>query len=177
MVDYNYHTLFLSINQEDLEMEDIKRNYRIDNVELNWAKLDKPVSPFGTLQWELQVATTDKAKADELSANHFNVKEKDGTYTVSLKKKAIRADGTENKPVQVVDANLQPLDATKIGNGSTGNVIVYQYSYNMQGRSGVGTSLQGVQVTDLKEYNPNTSGFEAVNGGDTQVDIEDAPVF
>jgi hypothetical protein len=158
-------------------MEDIKRNYRIDNVELNWAKLDKPVSPFGTLQWELQVATTDKAKAKELSDNYFNVKEKDGVFTVALKKKAIKADGTENRPVQVVDGNLQAMDPTKIGNGSVGNVIVYQYSYDMRGQKGVGTSLQGVQVTDLKEYNPNTSGFEAVGGGDSQVDLEDAPVF
>lgn len=158
-------------------MEDIKRNYRIDNVELNWAKLDKPVSPFGTLQWELQVATTDKAKADELASNHFNVKEKDGMYTIALKRKAIKADGTENKPVTVVDGNLQPLDASKIGNGSVGNVIVYQYSYDMMGRKGIGSSLSGVQVTDLKEYNPSASGFEAVGGGDFAGDAEEAPVF
>ena len=159
-------------------MEDIKRNYRIDNVELNWAKLDKPVSPFGTLQWELQIATTDKAKAEELSSNYFNVKEKDGVYTVALKKKAIKADGTENKPVTVVDGNLQPMDSTKIGNGSIGNGIVYQYSYNMQGRSGIGTSLNGVQVTDLKEYNPSSSGFDMVNSGNSsEPSADDAPVF
>ena len=34
------------------------RNYRIDNVEINWAKLAKPVNPFGTEQWEIQIATT-----------------------------------------------------------------------------------------------------------------------
>jgi len=157
-------------------MENIKRNYRIDNVELNWAKLDKPVSPFGTLQWELQVATTDKAKADELSANHFNVKEKDGVFTVALKRKAIKADGSENKPVTVVDANLQPIDATKIGNGSIGNVIVYQYSYDMMGRQGVGTSLSGVQVTDLREYNPSAAGFDIVGDGASE-DGEEAPIF
>ena len=50
------------------------RNYRIDNVELNWAKLTKPVSPFGVMQYELQIATTDKTVADEWSANHLNVK-------------------------------------------------------------------------------------------------------
>ena len=27
------------------------RNYRINNATLNWAKLDKPVSPFGAPQF------------------------------------------------------------------------------------------------------------------------------
>ena len=50
------------------------RNYRIDNVELNWAKLARPVNPFGTEQWELQIATKDKAIAENWAANHFTVK-------------------------------------------------------------------------------------------------------
>lgn len=159
-------------------MENIKRNYRIDNVELNWAKLDKPVSPFGTLQWELQIATSDPAKAKELSDNYLNVKEKDGMFTVSLKKKAIKADGSENRPVTVVDGNAQPIDASKIGNGSVGNVIVYQYSYDMMGRQGVGTSLNGVQVVDLKEYNPSAAGFDVVsNASSSSEDQEEAPIF
>ena len=45
------------------------RNYMVSNVELNWARLDQPVSPFGAAQWELQIATTDKAVADDLKAN------------------------------------------------------------------------------------------------------------
>ena len=56
-------------------MLDKSRNYMIKNVELNWAKLNKPVNPFGTEQWELQVATTVYKKvAKELSQNHLNVK-------------------------------------------------------------------------------------------------------
>ena len=52
------------------------RNYLISDVELNWAKLDAPVSPFGVSQWELQIATTDAAKAEEMKANHLPVKGK-----------------------------------------------------------------------------------------------------
>lgn len=156
-----------------------KRNYRIDGVELNWAKLDKPVSPFGTLQWELQIATTDKAKAKELKENHFNVKEKDGKFVVSLKRKAVKSDGTENTPVRVVDGTLNPIDARKIGNGSMGNVIVFQYPYETMGRKGIASSLSGVQVTELMEYNPSSSGFDVVgdatsSGGEP---VEDAPIF
>ena len=157
-----------------------RRNYRIDNVELNWAKLDQPVSPFGTLQWELQIATTDKAKAKELKDNYFNVKEKDGKFVVSLKRKAIKSDGTENNPVRVVDGSLEPIDAKKLGNGSTGNVIVYQYPYETAGRKGIASSLSGVQVTELVEYNPSASGFDvietAVSSGSVE-DEEDAPIF
>ena len=63
---------------------DQPRNYKITDVELNWARLTKPVNPFGTEQWELQIATTDQAKAKELADDHLNVKEKDGKFTVCL---------------------------------------------------------------------------------------------
>ena len=141
------------------------RNYRIDNVEINWAKLAKPVNPFGTEQWELQIATTDKALADDWSNNYLNVKQDkadSSKFTVSLKRKAIKADGTSNGPVRVVDAAAQPFaDVSTIGNGSVGNVIVYQYPYETAGRKGTATSLTAVQVTELVEYTPS-AGFEAV---------------
>ena len=91
-------------------MLDKSRNYMIKNVELNWAKLNKPVNPFGTEQWELQIATKDKKVAKELSQNHLNVKEKDGIYTVSLKRKAIKSDGATNQPPRVVDGNRKELN-------------------------------------------------------------------
>ena len=84
------------------------RNFLISNVELNWARLDQPVSPFGAAQWELQIATTDKAVADDLKANHMNVKERDGKFVVALKRKAVKADGSPMDPVRVVDANKAP---------------------------------------------------------------------
>lgn len=156
-----------------------RRNFRIDNVELNWAKLDQPVSPFGTLQWELQIATADKAKAKELKDNFFNVKEKDGKFIVALKRKAIKSDGSENTPVRVVDGSLNPVNAKAIGNGSTGNVIVYQYPYETAGRKGVASSLSGVQITNLVEYNPSTTGFDVIASADTATldEEEDTPIF
>ena len=66
---------------------------------------DRPVSPFGAAQWELQIATSDKAVADDLKANHMNVKERDGKFVVALKRKAVKADGSPMDPVRVVDAN------------------------------------------------------------------------
>jgi len=132
------------------------RNYRIDNVELNWAKLAKPVNPFGTEQWEIQIATTDKAVADEWTKNHLTVKQdKVDTkkFTVSLKRKAIKRDGSSNGPVKVVDAAAQPVtEVSNIGNGSMGNVVVYQYPYETMGRKGIATSLTAVQITKMEVY-------------------------
>ena len=57
------------------------RNFKIEGVELNWVKLSKPVvNAFNKNEtlWEMQIATTDKSKAEELKANHINMKEKDG---------------------------------------------------------------------------------------------------
>ena len=117
------------------------RNYRIDNVEINWAKLAKPVNPFGTEQWEIQIATTDKADSSK--------------YTVSLKRKAYKADGSSNGPVRVVGKDTQPIaDPSVIGNGSVGNVIVYQYPYSTAGREGIASSLTAVQIVTLNEYTP-----------------------
>ena len=150
------------------------RNYRIDNVELNWAKLSKPVNPFGTEQWELQIATTDKAIADTWSSNYLNVKQDkmDSTkFTVSLKRKAVKANGDANYAVRVVDSSAVALPHEKIsqiGNGATGNVIVYQYPYKQAGREGIANSLTAVQVIDFKEYTAPVD-FEPVvsEGSDT----------
>jgi len=155
-------------------------NYKIENVELNWAKLDpsNPTEAFGNIQWELQIATDDAALAEDMRNHHLNVKEKDGKYVVQLKRKATKKDNTPSRPVVVVGADTSPLDPTIIGNGSRGNVVVYQYNYDVGGRKGIGSLLSAVQVVDLVRYNPTAStGFEVVSGNTTP-DAEDAaPMF
>lgn len=136
---------------------DKPRNFVISGVELNWAKLVNPQSPFGTSQYEVQIATEDKAKAKELSDNHINMKEKDGKFIASLKRKEFKANGESNGKVRVVDSAKQPLDAGTIGNGSQGNVIVFQYPYDTAGRKGIASSLTAIQVTDLVVYSGSDS--------------------
>ena len=124
----------------------------------------------------MQIATTDAEKAAELKANHLNVKEKDGVFTVSLKRKAKKSNGEDNGPVRVVDGNLQPIENRRqIGNGSVGNVIVFQYPWSNMGRSGIGNSLTAVQVTQLEVYTPSDSGaqFEVVGGGVEPAETQD----
>ena len=158
------------------------RNYMIANVELNWARLDasSPVSPFGAPQWELQIATTDKAVADDLKANHLNVKERDGKFVVSLKRKAVKADGSPMDPVRVVDAAKMPIENTRsIGNGSVGNVIVWQAPFEVQGRKGISNSLTAVQVTTLEVYSgsSNNVDFDIVGGEAPAETTTEAPLF
>ena len=127
------------------------RNYLIENVELNWARLSTPVSPFGTPQWELQIATTDPVLAGQMGENNLNVKEKDGKYVVALKRKAVKADGNPMTPVRVVDAQKNPItDTNSIGNGSKGNVIVWQAEYETMGRSGV-SNLSLIHISSPRD--------------------------
>ena len=154
------------------------RNYLIKDAELNWARLGNPVSPFGTPQWELQVSTDSQDIANAWSANFLNVKEKDGKFVVSLKRKAVKADGSPMNPVRVVDSAKNPFEnRTQIGNGSKGNVIVWQAPYEVQGRKGISNSLTAVQVTDFVEY-ASTGGvdFDIVEG-ETPAAPTEAPLF
>ena len=141
------------------------RNHLISNVTLNWARLDKPQNPFGTEQYEVQIETKDPAKAAELTANHMNVKEKEaGVFTVSLKRKAKRADGSDNGKVEVVGTKAsEVIDVRTIGNGSQGNVIVWQYPYDAAGRQGIATSLTKIQITDLKVYANDSIDFDMID--------------
>lgn len=153
------------------------RNVFIKDVTLNYAKLVKPVNPFGTEQYELQIATESKAKAKEMSDLGLNVKEKDGKFTASLKRKAFRADGSANGRPQVFDAQVQELSedvVAKLGNGSVGNVKLYQYPYEAAGRKGVAASLTAVQVVDFIEYTGSTNaGFDVI--GEPTIIENEAP--
>lgn len=131
---------------------DKARNFKIENVVMNWARLDTPVNPFGTEQYEVQIVVS-KEQAEVLTANHFKVKEKDGVLSVSLKRKAKRADGSDNGKVRVVNKDLSPMENTKIlGNGSVGNIVVFQMPYDGKFGKGITNSLTAIQVTKLEKY-------------------------
>ena len=157
-----------------------KRTEIIRNAELHWAKLVKPVEPFGTLQWELQMRTRDKDEAKKWKEDFYlNVKtEEDDSgvfYKTNVKRKAIKKDGEPNDAPEVLDGAKKSMDGNKVGNCSIGNVMLFQYPYDVGGRKGVASILSKVQVTDLKEYTPNTgTDFDVIEGeseGDAQVDF------
>ena len=86
------------------------RSLIIKDVTAKWTKIagaDAPVNAFGSKQWEMQIQTTDPKKVEELKSYGLNVKqdkEDKKLFSVGLKRKGIKADGSVNNPVKVVDA-------------------------------------------------------------------------
>jgi|VirMetMinimDraft_7_1064189.scaffolds.fasta_scaffold24687_3 hypothetical protein len=157
-----------------------KRTVIVRDVELYWAKLVKPVEPFGTLQWELQMRTRDKDEAKKWKEDFYlNTKTEEDDegvfYKTNVKRKALKKDGDQNTAPDVLDNAKAAIDGNKVGNGSTGNVMLFQYPYDVGGRKGVASILSKVQVTDLKEYTPSTeTDFDVIGdaeAGDSQVDF------
>jgi hypothetical protein len=142
-----------------VEITEAKQNVIIKDVELRWAKLNNAVSPFGTLQWELQVVA-DKSRTKELEQFGKVKATTDGKVSVNLKKKALKADGSPAEPVRLVDAKKETIqDRSIVGNGSKGNVMVFLRPYEMMGKKGISVMLVAVQVTELQEYRA-TSGVD-----------------
>jgi hypothetical protein len=90
----------------------------IRDLEFYWAKLDKPVSPFGTEQYDLQVRFP-KKRVKEMSAYGKIKEQADGQFSINITRKAKNAKG-EDTPVRVVDSVKRPLEGL-IGNGSKGH--------------------------------------------------------
>ena len=84
-----------------------------------------------------------------------------------------RADGSDNGPPGVVDRMAKPMDPGSVGNGSTGNVQIYQLHYSNAGRTGISNSLTAVQVTNLEVYN-STPQFTALDDTPEIVDMAQA---
>ena len=148
---------YISYIQEEITIMAI-----IKNVELWYAKLDpkRPNSTFNKENptWELQIRTRSKAQAKEWKEMNINVKpeeDDDGVYyKTNLKKKSMKRDGEPQNPVKVVSGTLDAIDPKIIGNGSIGNVRIFQYDYEVGSRKGVASMLMDVQITTLNEFRP-----------------------
>lgn len=126
----------------------------IRDVKLNFMKIDpaKPVSPFGALQWEAQIEVS-ADREEELSSLGKVRHLENGNVAVNLKRKAVKADGSSNAPVGLVDASKNPITTyNNLGNGSTGNVKIYRAEYEYAGKKGITTILSAIQITDLVIY-------------------------
>ena len=135
----------------------------IKNVEIYFAKLNpkRPNPKFNKENptWEVQIRTTDKEKKKEWETLNLAVKavvpdEGVPYYRVNLRKKSIKEDGDNSSPVSVVDGKLNPIDPDSIGNGSIGNIRVFQYEYTNAGNKGIASVLMGMQLTKHIVYTP-----------------------
>lgn len=114
--------------------------------------------------WECQIRTTSKEVKKTWEAMNLQVKAvvpDDGApfYRVNLRKKSIKTDKEPASPVNVVNGKLEPLDPNTVGNGSIGNIRVFQYEYTKKdGSRGVVSVLMGVQITKHIVYAPKPRG-------------------
>lgn len=138
------------------------------NVELHWARLDPNSPDMGFSgdkpQWNVQLRTRSKEQCEEWKKLGMNPQVNDDDdgifYRVSLRKDALSKDGSANKPVPVVGADVMPLDdVTKIGNGTIANVKVRNFEWKFQGKEGIGFRLEAIQVVKLIEYAGKSEGI------------------
>jgi hypothetical protein len=134
----------------------------IKNVELYYPKLNpkRPNAKFNAENptWEVQIRTTSKEQKAEWEAMDLVVKavvpdEGVPYYRVNLKKKSIKETGEKSVPVNVVDGKLNPINPDSIGNGSIGNIRIFQYEYTTMNRKNIASVLMGIQITKLMAYN------------------------
>jgi hypothetical protein len=138
----------------------------LKNCELFYPRLDpkKPNARFNkdNPTWEVQIRTKDKKVKAEWVKQNLRVKTNDADdgvfYSVTLRKKTKKADGSANEPVKVVNGSLENIDPMSIGNGSVGNVRVFQYEYGEEKK--IATMLMAIQITKLNEYIPKPSEDE-----------------
>jgi hypothetical protein len=153
----------------------------------------KPNSKFDKENptWECQIRTTSKAQNKlwkEMNLNSKAVVPDDGDpyFRVNLKKSSIKKDGTAAEPVKVVNGALETLDPDTVGNGSVGNIRIFQYEYpKKEGGTGIATILMGIQITTHIEFErkPREDEFEMTdttvipvdNGGDDDFKVKAKP--
>jgi hypothetical protein len=132
------------------------------NCELHFVRCN-PTRPNNTFDkenpaWEVQIRTTSKEQKKEWLELNLPVKTVDPDegelfYRVQLKKGSRKKDGSLSEAPEVVDGEKKPLDPDIVGNGSIGNVRIWQYEYTKKdGSHGVAALLMAIQVTTLREY-------------------------
>lgn len=140
----------------------------INDCELWFCKLDpkRPNSKFNKENptWECQIRTTDKAVKkhwEQLGLNVKSVVPDEGLpfFRVNLRKKSIKEDKEKASPIKVINGKLEEIDPNSVGNGSVGNVRIFQYEFPKQGGGkGLASVLMGIQVTKHIVYTPKPRG-------------------
>lgn len=128
----------------------------LKDCELWFAKLDPkhPNRKFNKKNptWEVQIRTTNKEQKKQWELAGLSVKAvipDDGPsyFRVNLRKKTIKADGEAASPVQVMTPRMEPVDPNTIGNGSIGNIRIFQYKFPREdGTQGVASVLMAIQL-------------------------------
>ena len=137
----------------------------LKNCEIYFPKLDpkRPNAKYNKKNptWEIQIRTTSKEVKKQWEEMGIKVKavipDEEGEkpyYRANLRKKSIKSDGEPAEPVAVVNGQLDPIDPNTIGNGSIGNIRIFQYEYKNDDESGIANVLMKIQLTRHVKYVP-----------------------
>jgi len=162
----------------------------IRDCEIWFAKLDpkRPNAKYNKKNptWECQIRTTSKEIKKSWEAMNLSVKavlpdEGAPYYRVNLRKKSIKEDTEAASPVKVVNGGLEDIDPNTIGNGSIGNIRIFQYEYPKDDKTkGIASVLMGIQITKHIVYKAKArdddfdmTETETVDNADMSEDNED----
>ena len=136
----------------------------------HYASIIEPNTKFDPV-WSIQVEVDeDNRSIIEGAGLPINNKDDDRGDFVTIKRKVLRADGSQRSAPFVKDSQNNPWNGKLIANGSTVNVKATPYEWNYAGKSGVSADLAAVQVVDFIEYTRSDQDFEPVEGGYVQED-------
>jgi len=143
----------------------------LNNCELWWIRLDpaNPNTKFDKVRpsWEIQIRTNKKEQMQEWKEAGLKVTpatdDNDSIYYFcNLKRRAFKADMTPVTCPDLIDGDLNTIDPRTVGNGSEGNVRIFQY--NQEAKPAIGDKpampaklvsiLMAVQVTVHRVYVP-----------------------
>jgi len=118
--------------------------------------------------WEVQIRTEDKEIKKEWEALNINVKavipddDKPPFFKAKFRRKVINSHGEEAECPLIVNGNLDVIDPTTIGNGSIGNVQLFQFNYpaGKDYAAGISSVLMKVQLTKHLVYVSNREEFD-----------------
>lgn len=151
----------------------------IIEAKAKWAKVLGEAPPGyenGPAEWSFDAILNDKSKARvlEVGVDPFYIKSNtDGEEYIKFVRKALRADGTEAKPIEVVDAYGKPWDQNVfIGNGSDIRVQFVLNEVKSKGTKRLKPSVLRVQVWELVEYKAK-SPFEVKEPGEASESVVD----
>ena len=136
----------------------------------HWASIANPNTTFEPVySIDLAIEGDELNKARQLGLTIKNKGDDRGNF-VTIKGKHYRQDGSENKRPDLVDSNKNNMGNTLVGNGSDVNVLFKTFEWEYAGKTGMGTELQKVQVTNLIEYSDGSDDFDVVPDGYSAVD-------
>ena len=133
----------------------------LSGVKVLWANVqaDNPDSKYERV-WKTDVIL-EKSMADSMLASGFGVREKDGEYLLTIKKKCMTRDGKAQTPPTVVGRDGKTPFTEEIGNGSTCNIKVYAKYCEVKGETHLPAYLNALQVV---EHVARGAGFDNLDG-------------